>query len=208
MNPSTTTSCSETNETMALAGLYGLLARLWLREVDAALLEQLRSPALCEIFMQAGGSLPGKETDRAVAELATDYCQLFIGPTEHLPPFQSVWQSGQFQSEATTSMRRWSKVTHYKPAPSAMATMPDHLGVQLDVMGRIVGGCFGAEGTSNRNGSADAVAQSFFHHHLSWPTPLLELAIRRTKSTFYRSMIEMTRVFLESEQHKYRDSRT
>lgn len=180
--------------------MYGLLARLWLREADEALLTELCSPPLSDFFVQAGGSLPEKDNPHAVEELAVDYCQLFVGPAKHLPPFQSVWQTGQFQSLATAAMKQWIETTGYKSGHAANPTMPDHLGVQLDVMAHILS----RHGIAHKKADSDIAShertQTFFRTHLTWPAPLLKIAIARAESPFYRSLIQMTRDFLECEQ--------
>jgi TorA maturation chaperone TorD len=205
MNQFTSTD-STADEMAALAGIYGLLARLWLREVDASLLEELCSPPLCERFEQTGGIIPEKDDANAIEELAIDYCQLFIGPTEHLPPLQSVWQNGQFQGDATASMKEWAEAISYESALPVSATMLDHLGVQLDVMGRILSQLPIAHEKTDRNISPNEIPKTFCRKHLTWPTPLLEVAIERAKSKFYRSMIRMTRDFLKSEQRYWMSS--
>jgi TorA maturation chaperone TorD len=197
---------STSDEMAALAGIYGLLARLWLREVDASLLDELRSAPLCECFAQAGGILPKKDDADAIEELAIDYCQLFVGPSGHLPPFQSVWQNGQFQGNSATSMKEWTEVISYDSTHLARATMLDHLGVQLDVMGRILSQIPIAHEKTDRNISPNEIPKTFCRKHLTWPTPLLEVAIERAKSKFYRSMIRMTRDFLKSEQRYWMSS--
>jgi len=197
---------STPDEVAALAGIYGLLARLWLREVDASLLEELHSPPLCECFAQAGGILPKKDDADAIEELAIDYCQLFVGPSGHLPPFQSVWQNGQFQGDAAASMKEWAEVIGYEPAFSTSATMLDHLGVQLDVMGCILNQCPSTQGKSDRNNFLNRVARTFFCQHLTWPTTLLEVAVERANSKFYLSMMQMMQDFLKFEQRYWMSS--
>lgn len=71
-----------------------------------------------------------------VEQLAIDYCQLFIGPADHLPPFQSVWQSGQFHGSTTASMREFVDPVGYEATAGIML---DHPGVQLGIMGHVLG---------------------------------------------------------------------
>ena len=191
---------STPDEIAALAGVYSLLARFWLREVDASLLEELHSPPLFDCFTQAGGILQVQDDAKTIEELAIDYCQLFVGPAGHLPPIQSVWQNGQLQGRAAASMKQWTEVIGYEIEVGAQATMLDHLGVQLDVMGRILRQSPVTRGKADRTSLPSQIAQTFFRQHLIWPARLLDVAIDRAQSKFYRSIIRMTRDFLESEQ--------
>jgi TorA maturation chaperone TorD len=186
------------------SGTYRLLARLWLREVDLDLLQELRQAPLRDSFVAAGGVLPEYERDASdskttIENLAIAYCRLFVGPANHLPPFQSVWQAGQFQGTATASMREMIDVVGYDVVPLPGGVMLDHLGVQLDVMGNLL------EQLSSwpaEAGSCDQVwelADSFYAKHLLWPADLLATAARQAEDDFYRSFIMLTREFLKSE---------
>jgi TorA maturation chaperone TorD len=210
MTAASQTSAIRPEELTARSGVYRLLARLWLREVDEALWSALRQPPLSEFFTQAGGLPPEAEVD----ELAIDFCQLFLGPTGHLPPYQSVWERGQFQSPATSSMHAFADLIGYEFGSQPHAAMPDHLGVQLDVMASIlevVADAFAAEDATdcdraaagNRIDTATEVATTFFQRHLAWPEPLFLAAEPRATTGFYRSVIALTREFLHHEQRAW-----
>ena len=184
-------------EVDARSGMYRLLARLWLREMDGPSLRALRSPPLCDAFTEAGGRLPG---DATLEALAIDYCQLFIGPANHLPPFQSVWQSGQFESDAIASVKGHAEVVGYDFAALPSGIMLDHLGVQLDVMGHILGRIAIWQPESGRLDNVLEVARSFFAKHLTWPSQLLEIAAQKAATEFYRSTIALTGEFLDKER--------
>ena len=74
--------------------------------------------------------------------------------------------------------------------------MPDHLGRQLEVMGRLLD--FGLQPIQHADDVYD-LAPTYFARHLTWATPLVEAAIKRAETEFYRSTIQMTRDFLNSE---------
>ena len=183
----------------ARSSIYRLLARLWLREVDCTLVRKLRSEPLCESFVAAGGILPDGDDELTIEQLAIDYCRLFVGPMDHLPPCQSVWQTGQFQGTTTTSMKNIIEVVRYdiEVLPSGM--MFDHLGVQLDVMGHILGQMSYERSQLENLDQVLELANSFFNAHLLWPAELLEAATQRAATNFYRSSVRMTHEFLKSE---------
>ena len=188
-------------ESLARSGLYRLLARLWLREVDGPLLHRLCAGARGEAFLGAGGVVPEPVGRETVETLAVDYCQLFLGPSRHFPPYQSVWQGGQFEGEACSSVRQFGEVVHYDGSSVAPGVMVDHLGVQLDLMGHALQEA-AVEEVATDHVATDHVeqfAEAFFAAHLKWPEPLLAAAAERAQSDFYRSVVTITADFLRTE---------
>jgi len=188
-------------EAAARSGTYRLLARLWLREVDRDLLQKLREPSLGRSFVQAGGIFPASQDDRAVEELAMDYCRLFLGPSDHQPPFQSVWQTGQFHGESAASMKCFVDMLAYDRDSLPRGTMLDHLGVQLDVMGHLLDRAATSHFDAEMLEGVLEIADAFFARHLSWPTDLLVSSARRAQTEFYQAAIMMTGSFLDCERH-------
>ena len=186
-------------ELSARSAMYRLLARLWVREVDAELMQQFQSPQLRDAFAAAGGKLPSDAGEAAIEDLAIDYCQLFIGPSDHLPPYQSVWHSGQFHGSPVESMRRYIDVAGYASDERQSGLMLDHLGVQLDVMSHLLKDLAGRRRNSKEHQAVQDLADAFFQSHLQWPSNLLDAAFERATSGFYRSVIFLTREYLKSE---------
>ena len=81
--------------------------------------------------------------------------------------------------------------------PSGM--MPDHLGVQLDVMGHILAQISTWQSETESLDQVWELARSFFATHLTWPANLLTAAIRQVETHFYHSTVMLTREFLKSE---------
>lgn len=182
------------NEVSEMVGTYRLLARLWLREVDEQLIAGMQSPPLKDAFTAAGGILPADITPSTLDELAVDYCQLFLGPANHLPPVQSVWQRGQFQSELAESMQHYVTATGYELTDGLMF---DHLGVQLDLMSHLL---YLSAALNRPAEEIFDVLKTYFVKHLTWADSLFEIAINRASTDFYRSTIRMTRDFLQSDE--------
>lgn len=181
------------DEHASLAGMFRLLARIWSREIDQEFLDQLSADPLREAFLNVGGILPNESVD----DLAIEYCLLFIGPAEHLPPYQSVWQTGQFQGETTTSMEQFVDVIGYDTS-NLDGMMLDHLGVQLDVMNWLEQNQAETPLDSEKAVAIKQIHDEFFARHLAWPTKLIDAATEKTTSDFYRSVFQITRSFLES----------
>jgi TorA maturation chaperone TorD len=195
-------SISTSEDATARSGMYRLLARLWLGEADRGLVKELRTPPLREAFSQAGGILPPDDQGHTVEQLAIEYCRLFVGPMDHLPPYQSVWQSGQFHDAATASMEEFIEIVGYDTNALPRGMMFDHLGLQLDVMGHILDKRSVAPCDTELLRIILEIEQSFFASHLLWPAELLEAAARIATTGFYRSVIKMTRDFLNAETNE------
>jgi TorA maturation chaperone TorD len=116
--------------------VYRLLARLWAEE-PGELLAQLASEPLLSAWQQLGGVLPDHTSDEVRASLDEDYCRLFVGPRNHLPPIQSVWTSGELDTGVTASLREFDTVVGFDE-PWDFAIIPDHLGNEMWAMGQIL----------------------------------------------------------------------
>lgn len=175
---------------VARAGVYELLSRIWLYEVDANLLAELADGSLATAWRELNGPV----VDRGQAEaLATEYCRVFVGPRDHVPPFQSVWESGQHGGEAVASMREYIELL--SDPVSNLLDLPDHLGTQLLLMGVFLRSL---AGDSSANDLRE-IAVTFFAEHLSWPDRMLDAAVARSEEPFYRFLAKATREFLRDE---------
>ena len=176
----------------SISDLYSLLARLWVSEVDQELLRAIQGSPIADALQIT----PDFAADSgAIDQLAVQYCELFIGPRNHLPPYQSVWQEGQLQSQTSDSVRSFAAAIGQNEFPSD--TMPDHLGVQLRIMSRITAML---SNDGDNDSELPKVASEFFARHLTWPDRLLAAAQKKAQSGFYQAMTKLTGDLLESER--------
>jgi len=170
----------------SVSQLYRLLARVWHAEVDADFLNTLSNDPLRAALDGAGVDLPAEPASVTLDELATDFCQLFIGPSEPLRPIQSVWTEGQLEGQAATSMREtFLPLLPDFEMPAGL--MADHLAIQLAVMAEFI------------DSDVDDLPRRFFDHHLRWTEPLTTVTASRAKTDFYRTIINLTAEFLRGE---------
>ena len=149
------------------SGVYGLLAQLWIAEPDAQLIKAMRADDITAALPDWFG-LP--EPDE-LENLQSDFTQLFIGPKDQLPPYQSVWQFGQFEAAPTGAMRTYFDVIGYEPDQTqAEGVMPDHMALQFDVMSYLLKQ---VDGTVADQPEMSDLLTSFFDDALSWCLPLL-----------------------------------
>lgn len=189
-------STSQPGERESREGLYRLLARLWFQEVDLPLLEQLH--ALDSDLIKDSIELP-EASPESVERLSIDFCQLFIGPKGHLPPLQSVWESGQFSSQTLVAMQRYHDLVGYVPLASLPESVLDHLGLQFDFMAHLL--LLRSNATElDQQRALEEIEAAYFAAHLSWPTNLLTAASAKATTPFYRSVVSLTQQFLETEK--------
>lgn len=167
-----------------LAATCRLVAGFWLNEVDQKTLELLRSQQVSEAWIELGGLVPEDASSSAetVDQLAADYCQLLIGPKQHLPPVQSVWSDHVFQSKAASSTRKFYELYSGFERPG---TIDDHLGCQLYFVGFLLD-------ETNQDETASQVLEQFQREHLGWAEQLLDRVAQKAGTDFYRGLAVIT----------------
>ena len=179
-----------------LAGVYELLGRLWLEELDLGLLQALATEEMKMAIENLGGNVPDEIDDETVENLAVDYCQLLIGPKNHVSPLQSVWEKQLLQSEAASSMQ---KFVSYLPGFQPQGSMLDHIGVQLQFMGEL----FERAAAAKDHELVEKFAEDFFQKHLKWTAPFLAAVAEKAETDFYAGLANLTANFLNLEPSEY-----
>ena len=181
----------------AQAGIGLLLARLWAREVDTVLINDLnREPlrsSLCDLpdEINAGSDCwwPTTDDEVGINELAIDYCRIMIGPRGHAAPYQSVWQAGSYSGNSAVHMQRWFQQFPQMPVP--VPDMPDHVANPIQLLAWLLMLNQHADATTG-----DVVAK-FYRQHLAWARPMLRRAERLAKTKFYRIVFRLTNWWLD-----------
>ena len=124
------------------APIYRLLARLLIREVDAATWLALREPAIVDFLEAASpefGDWVAREPNaERLEELAEEFARLFLVPGG-VPLFASAWMEGQSESianELAPFVRDILDATGREPVSAApWGRLPlDHLALWLDLV--------------------------------------------------------------------------
>ncbi len=170
-------------------GLFRLLARLWLEEVDARLAQILDDAPLGSGWNGSGDWVSSGPIADQLEVLAVDFCQLFVGPRGHLVPVQSVWQHAALVADPAASMRQWFGLAGYAPPARHRSLFPDHLGIQLDLLAHLLDQ---QELWAQHPEELAALAATYADTHLAWPAPLLEAVTQRAQTPFYRRLAELT----------------
>jgi len=189
--------------------VYGLLAKAFRSELTPKEIEIWRSNGMLAVLASAGVNLDeaflNTPAEALSEELATEYAMLFIGPGQHLAPYESIQRegaSGQLRGPETDAVRAFIEGSGYGYLPQFLG-MPDHICVELEYLGHLVK--VEAEAWSSGNEAAAMHSRSFqasfIERHLGrWVVPFCSKIVRRTGSTFYREIALLTTDFISSEQ--------
>lgn len=174
---------------LQLSSVYNLLSQLWSSEVTLEQLQTLNEPDLRGAIEHLGGSVPSDVSAETVETLAVDYCQLLIGPKNHLPPVESIWAGGQFQTKTASSVNQYyGLLPGFKPA----VTIPDHIGAQLEFMAHL----FQNAAMKDNPEVYTETADRFFEKHLGWTGDFLQQVHEKSTTDFYRGLARITQFFL------------
>ena len=180
------------NEAFGRAGLYELYARLLLNEVDVEMLSLFHGPEWSICFRELGISIP-PENAISIETLAVDYCNVFIGPKDFCPPYQSVWEVGHLQSEVVASMNDYLEVV----SPVTTQNIKDHAGLQFEMMSQIL------RYESMPDAEPSTLSEAFFHEHIRWTERMFSLGTELAETEFYRGFLASAEVFIDSEKSNY-----
>ena len=173
--------------------IYAFLGRLFLREMDQETLCLMNEANVHSAFMPLGLKVPAEDgTGETLECLAMDYCGVFLGPSNHVPPIQSVWDSGLLSGPAVDSMRSYLE---FVSVDCDQDTMIDHFGFQLQVMGVMLA----SPVRQDEVGLIGNWTRDFFQQHVQWAGKWLPRAGMLAKTAFYQSLMEVTDIFLTDE---------
>lgn len=184
-----------------------LLARLWSHEVASEYLKNLIASPLGGAYRQAGGWLPTKTElcQELDVELANDFRQCFLGPENHLPPFQSVADSSRSQAQCCDSLQEFAKVIGPIQAQGFKSQpMHDHASLELAMMGQVQLSIYASLELEDHQAAKELqeVAETFYTQHLDWLIKYCDVVNARSQTSFYRGLFKVTKEFLESEFKK------
>lgn len=188
--------------------IYGLLSRIFICEVDARFLEELRQQKFINILKELGVDLGQAFLEQPIEEqledLAVEYTRLFLGPGKHLSPHESVYTgtfSGQRDSKqgllwgaATVKVNEFMEKAGYQLAYDYPG-IPDHLGIELGLMQQLAKREEAAWQTGDIDRAAKSVAQQDYflrEHILKWVPQFCQQVATETVNDFYRVMAKLT----------------
>jgi DMSO reductase family type II enzyme chaperone len=190
------------------AGVYDLLATMFREPLPAATLRSLRDPAMLQGLNEAGMTLDEAFCNDDEAQLqetlAVDYTQLFHGPRNHHPPYESVQTGGEeaeLNGDATREVRRFFDAAGLA-FDKECRELADHLSVELACMAELAG----REAAAREAGDAVQAERrveeqtTFLDRHLGrWAPAFGKLVEEHAETSFYRQAGRLLAGFIESE---------
>ena len=126
--------CAVQNE---ISTALRLFASIFYREADGKLIGKLQAQGAGLVAALGGDPLIGldmSDPETVLEGLAVEYCRLFIGPRNHLPPTESVvLGEGRFWGNATEEVSAYCRSVGIASAPD-INVLPDHISMELDCL--------------------------------------------------------------------------
>ncbi len=190
------------------ASVYGLLARLYRREPDSALVGALRSPPVFESLVAAGMYLDRKElsdspASSVAATLAADYTDLFIAPYCKFRLNESIQRpaEGALMGRSAVQVKQFIRSLGLA-TDDAWMDFPDHIAVELEVLHRLAATEARLWDAEDRDAVAFCRARQrdFLNDHLAaWVPELCDRIAASARTAFYRELARLTASFLRTQ---------
>lgn len=179
------------------------LARLFLREVDLDLLNQLRSDEVAPVLKSVGVDFfeESRSDDELLEALSVEYTSLFIAPGS-MPPYQSVAEKGRFLAEASDHVELFYQKCGYDYRKEFPNLFPDHIGIELSFIASLLAEEIKAikENNSQRARDLESSRKEFFEKHLgSWYSSYFDQLQSGIQHPFYQSVVKFAQAFLDEE---------
>ncbi|MPZ14126.1 MAG: hypothetical protein GEU73_06825 [Chloroflexi bacterium] len=179
----------------ARAGLYRLLARLYLEEVDVAWLGLLREHPM---FAPALADLAALEDP--LPKLRAEYARVFL---LNVPPYEAVYvdEDMMLNASCTQAVAQSYADLDFQPNPIRAVGAADHIGLELECMAQLLEQAAELVPSSeDRLATQLQIAQRFLSDHLASWGPIFGLAVAHdARLAFYRTLGEFTAEFLLAE---------
>ena len=191
--------------------VYGLLATVFREEPSAALVEELRSPPMKEVFGEMDIEL-GQGFHRSSALLVADvlaeeFTRLFLGPGRHISAHESIFaevdgESGSLWGATTVEVKKFIEATGLAYDPEYTG-IPDHVSVELEFMQQL--SAWEAEQWRQKHRGraeycADVQRRFLDRHLLRWLPKFMDAVIAEASLPFYRAMAELSKNFVQLER--------
>lgn len=193
------------------AAVYSLLTRCFFTEPDVGLVQAINGKELRGALEEAGVVFDGvfDENDSELRRsLSDEFTRLFIGPGEHIPPYESVFTEdkafiggfGRMFGEAAAAVEETYK-RHGWHAPDGLVA-PDHLAAELGFMNFLVGKEFHCRQKNDDRLQEILDGQfRFVNDHLAnWSPSFCRLLSNFSRFEFYKGIARLTEDFIVSEK--------
>jgi TorA maturation chaperone TorD len=195
------------------SNVYGFLSSIYSHEPDENFIRNLDSSSLHPLRKgETNGDKEfwGQSTEKICEDLAIEYTRLFLGPKNHIPPFESLhnFKKGeprQMWGTATVEVKRIIESTGLSFRKD-YGGIPDHISIELEFMQKLVKN-EGELWEKEKNGSqllkSIKLEKKFVDEHLQvWIPGFCQKVMEAAKYDFYRDVAELTKDFIVTEKEE------
>lgn len=192
--------------------IYGLLARVYRKEMTPELLRQIKDPqfmgVLSGLGVQLGDEFFSRQEEDLIEDLAVEYTRLFLGPGKHISPHESVHHNleggdwGSLWGKSTVEVKVFVETLGLKYKEDDQS-IPDHISVEFEMMQKVIE----REAEEWEKGSNDEalsflkIEKMFIEDHLiQWIPVFCNKVIAQADYSFYREIAELTKSYIEFEK--------
>lgn len=170
-----------------LVEVVRLASRLFAREIDQELYRILRPTELIDQQIRE------LTEERALEELAAEYCRLFLGPNPLCPPYESIQRGKTITGGQTEQSVRAFLETHGLQAKIEPPILShDHLAVELAALCRLL------EPPLNKS---QEIAENFHRHHINpWVPDYLQNLASRSQLAPYQTIAKLMAPLLRTNE--------
>lgn len=187
---------------LARAAVCRLLARVFSAKPTPALLEAIKEAGMADVLASLGAGFDEEflagDTQEQADELAVEYTRLFVGPGQHIAPYESVFVRGYGESEA----QLWGSATEavesfYREAGLKMSygnEIPDHIGIELEAAAALASAQaeYLDRGDMAEAANLRTLEMRFAGEHLvAWLPGFAQAVAGQARSSFYRGMAQL-----------------
>ncbi len=191
---------------------YGFLAGIFRGELTSEQIKKMIDSDMLSLMADVGCNIDpdffkNKPIEQIEEELACEYASLFIGPGEHIPPYESIYvpdssgKVGYYWGECTVDVKNW--VEHYGlEIAEKFASIPDHISTELEFMRNVVEQerLSWEEDDRERAERCIEVERAFFDKHINrWVGDFCERVIEAANLDFYKEIARLTKDFVSGE---------
>jgi TorA maturation chaperone TorD len=181
---------------------------VFIREVDAQFLRQLKTPCFYKSLKSAGIDFGDKFIDQNERELlenlAVEYARLFIIPGCNVSLYESVYADKMFYSEQAQQVEEFYQRCGMEIVDETL--IPDHIGLELELMSYLKQ----KEAKALENGRQDAsrwieLQKEFMTTHLGkWATQFFKAVEKEAELPFYQEMAKLGKQLMKEEMDGYK----
>ncbi len=191
---------------------YGFLAGIFRGELTSEQIKEMIDSDMLSLMADVGCNIDpdffkNKPIEQIEEELACEYASLFIGPGEHIPPYESIYvpdssgKVGYYWGECTVDVKNW--VEHYGlKIAEKFASIPDHISTELEFMQNVVEQERLSWEKDDRETAERCieVERAFFDKHINrWVRDFCERVIEAANLDFYKEIARLTKDFVSEE---------